>query len=76
MTYKEQREYEEIEDLITQTEQELERVNQGMSEAGSNYSKLQELSSVQQSLENKLDEMLERWSYLSELADKIAQSKG
>lgn len=75
MTYKEQREFEQIDDLIAQTEEELVTVNRQMNEAGSNYGKLNELVSQQQALEQKLDELMERWTYLNELAEKIVQGK-
>ncbi|MHB1404119.1 MAG: ABC-F family ATP-binding cassette domain-containing protein [Desulfitobacteriaceae bacterium] len=76
MTFKEQREYEQIEDHIAQTEAELATINQEMNRAGSDFDKLQELAVVQQSLVQKFDEMLERWTYLYELAERIARSKG
>jgi len=75
MSYKEQREFEQIDSLIAETEQELQKVTQEMSEAGSDYGRLNELTKVQQALETKLDEYLERWAYLNELAEQIAQSK-
>jgi ABC transport system ATP-binding/permease protein len=75
MSYKEQREYEQIEGLISETEENLKKINQEMNEMGSNYGKLNELVKVQQALEEKLDEYLERWTYLNELAERIAQNK-
>ncbi len=75
MTYKEQREYEGIEGVITNLEDALEKVNQEMLEAGSNYSKLNELQKSKEELERDLDIALERWSYLTELAEEIARKK-
>lgn len=75
MTYKEQREYEQIDDIIAQKEAELAKVNQEMNEAGSDYGKLNELVSQQQALEKTLEELMDRWTYLNELAEKISQSK-
>lgn len=75
MSFKEQREYERIEDQIAEVEEELKKVAQEMNEAGSNYGKLAELTKVQEGLEEKLNEYLERWTYLNELAEKIAESK-
>ncbi|MEA4901997.1 ABC-F family ATP-binding cassette domain-containing protein [Desulfitobacterium sp.] len=75
MTYKEQREFEQIDGLIAQKEEELAKVNQEMNAAGSDYGKLSELIGQQQLLEQKLDELMERWTYLNELAEQIARSK-
>lgn len=75
MTYKEQREYEQIDDIIAQKEAELAQVNQEMNEAGSNYGKLNELISQQRALEKSLEELMDRWTYLNELAEKISQNK-
>ena len=75
MTYKEQQEYEQIEDYITRTEQELQSINHAMDEAASDFEKLSELTVLQQMSERKLDELLERWTYLNELAEKIANNR-
>lgn len=70
-TYKEQREYEQIDDIIAGAEKELREVTAAINAAGSNFELLQELAQVQQNLESRLDELLERWTYLNELAEKI-----
>lgn len=74
-TFKEQREYEQIDDVIANVEKELREVKAKINEAGSNYVLLQELVSVQQGLEAQLDDLLERWTYLNELAEEIAQNR-
>lgn len=76
MTYKEQQEYAQIDAQIAQAEEELEKNNQEMNDAGSDFGKLNELVKLQQTLEQKLDDLLERWTYLTELAEKIAENKG
>lgn len=75
MTYKEQREFEGIEDVIANLEDALGKVNQEMLEAGSDYSKLSELQKSKEELERNLDISLERWAYLTELAEEIARKK-
>lgn len=70
-TFKEQREYEQIDDIIAGVESELQQVNAGIGTAGSNFELLQELTEAQQRLESKLEELLERWTYLNELAEEI-----
>lgn len=76
MTYKEQREFEQIDDVIAEKEAELAKINQEINEAGSDYGKLNELASQQHMLEQALEELMNRWAYLNELVEKIAQSKG
>ncbi|AFQ45871.1 ABC-F family ATP-binding cassette domain-containing protein [Desulfosporosinus meridiei] len=76
MTYKEQQEYAQIDDQIAEVEGLLKKNSQEMNEAGSDFGKLTELAALQQTLEQKLDDLLERWTYLTELAERIAESKG
>ena len=76
MTFKEQREFEQIDDQIAEAEERLKVNLQMMNEAGSDFGKLNELDKARQELEQTLEELLERWTYLNELAEKIAQSKG
>lgn len=71
-TFREQKEFEQIDEIIARVEKELQEVNIKINEAGSDFMLLQELAGVQQSLEEKLDELLERWTYLNELAEEIA----
>lgn len=76
MTFKEQQDFAQIDDQIAQVEDELQKNSQMMNEMGSDFGKLTELVTVQQTLEQKLDVLMERWTYLNELAEKIAQNKG
>ena len=75
-SFKEQREFEQIDDLIADTEKDLLEVNDKIDFAGSNYALLQELVKAQQELERKLEELIERWTYLNELAEEINRNKG
>ncbi|HUX46813.1 MAG TPA: ABC-F family ATP-binding cassette domain-containing protein, partial [Desulfosporosinus sp.] len=75
MTYKEQQDYDQIEDQIAQAEEELQKNNQLMNDMGSDFGKLTELVEIQKALETKLDDLLDRWTHLNELAEKIAQNK-
>lgn len=72
-SYKEQREYEEIDELIARAEEELKKIKMKVNGAASDYQKLQELVRVQRELEHKLEELLERWTYLNELAEEIGR---
>lgn len=75
LTFKEQKEFDEIDDRIAETEQQLAEVIEGINQAGSDYGTLQTLTDKQQELEAKLNELLERWTYLNELVETIEQNK-
>lgn len=75
LTFKEQKEYEQIEEKIAQTEKELEEVNTRINGAGSDYGLLQELVKSQEGLARELEELMERWVYLNELVEQIHQNK-
>ena len=70
-SYKEQREWETIDEDIQKLEGDIEELDKQMEEAASEYTKLQELLKQKQELEIKLEEKMERWMYLSELNEKI-----
>ncbi len=74
-TFKEQKEFEEIDGLIAKQESELEKLKGEIDKSSSDFSKLQELLAKQQQLEGQLENSMERWTYLYELADKIEKSK-
>lgn len=70
-TYKEQKEYEQIDSLIADLESKISETDAGMNAAASDFTKLQELQSVKEQLEKQLEEAMERWVYLNELAEAI-----
>ena len=72
-SFKEQKEFDEIDSIIALTEEELGRVNKKIDAAGSNYEFLQELLPEQHELEEKLSSLMDRWVYLNELAEKIEE---
>jgi len=72
-TFKEQKEYGEIDAVIAKVEDEIKMIGNRMNTCGSDFSLLQELTGVQQQLEKKLEELLERWTYLNELAEEIGE---
>lgn len=71
-SFKEQKEFAEIDDKIAQAEDELREINQKIDQAASDYKRLEELLPVRQEVEERLDYLLERWTYLNELAEEIA----
>ena len=74
-SYKEQREFETIDDDIAALESAIEEVDGRIAEAGSDYCKLQELTVKRDELTAALDEKMERWVYLNDLAEKIEAQK-
>ena len=72
-SFKEQREYEEIDAVIADLEEKIEQTEQEIKENSSDYSALQELTEKKDSLEAELAEKMERWVYLNDLAEKIAE---
>ena len=71
-TYKEQREYETIDDDIAALEQKLESIERQIEANATNSVKLRELMAEQEKTQALLDEKTERWVYLNDLAEKIA----
>jgi ATP-binding cassette subfamily F protein uup len=74
-TYKEQREFESIDDVIAKLEEKIEQTEQKMAEAFSDYTYLQQLSDEKEELEEKLELATDRWVYLNELQEEIIQNK-
>ena len=75
-TFKEQREFDTIEADIAALEDRLGQLEGEMSVAGSDYVKLQELTDEQSEVSALLEEKIDRWVYLTDLAEKIAAQEG
>ncbi len=74
-TFKEQREFDTIDDELAELETALKENAAAMSACGSDYVRLQELTQRQDELNARLEERTERWMYLNELKERIdAQS--
>lgn len=71
-TYKEQREYETIDDEIAALEEKLASIEGQIGANATNSVKLRELMEEQEKVQAQLDEKTERWVYLNELAEQIA----
>lgn len=72
-SYKEQREYETIEDDIAALEEKLEKLDADMTANATNSVRLGELMEEKEQAEQQLEEKMERWEYLEDLAGKIAE---
>lgn len=71
LSFKEQREYDEIEAVIAETEGELKVVQLQMTQNASDYGKLNELTKEETRLQEKLDYLMERWAYLEEIVEQM-----
>lgn len=70
-SYKEQREYEVIEDEIAALEEKIEELEAGILKAARDFVKLNELTAEKEKTQDMLDEKMDRWMYLEELKAKI-----
>ena len=75
-TFKEQREFETIDDELAQLEADMAACQAEQETCGSDYVKLQELQARQAELETALEEKTERWVYLNELKEQIDAQNG
>ncbi len=71
-SFKEQREWDTIEDEIAKLEADLEALDGQIAESATNYGKLNQLMTEKAEKEMLLEEKMDRWMYLQELAEKIA----
>ena len=70
-SYKEQREYETIEDDIAALEQQIADTEAEITASSSDYVALQKLTERREQLSQALSDKMDRWVYLSDLADRI-----
>jgi ATP-binding cassette subfamily F protein uup len=71
-SFKEQREFETIDDDIAALEAQLADTETQIAASGADYVRLSELMAQKEQLEAALEEKTERWVYLNDLAEKIA----
>lgn len=71
-SYNEQREFNTIDNDIAELEQKISETEEKISKETSNYTKLQELMAEKSTLEGLLSEKMDRWVYLNDLAEQIA----
>lgn len=74
-SYQEQKEYETIDEDIAKLEQEIEETEQKIEKAATEYSKLNELMILKGKLVQQLEEKMERWVYLNDLAEQIEAAR-
>ena len=74
-SYNEQREYETIEEDIEKLESKIEELEADILKNASNFVKLNELTNEKMKAEAALEEKMERWEYLEDLAERIQKQK-
>ncbi|MDK0933709.1 ABC-F family ATP-binding cassette domain-containing protein [Clostridium perfringens] len=74
-SFKEQREFETIDEEIMTLEEKIEELDSLMTKHASEYGRLQELIEEKANVEEELAFKYERWEYLNELAAQIEENK-
>lgn len=74
-SYKEQREYETIETDIAALEERMDEIDTEIAKCATDFVRLNELTEEKTKVNTELEEKLERWEYLEELAAKIEAQK-
>lgn len=73
-SYKEQREFDTIDEDIASLEEKLEALEVKIGEASTEYSKLSKLMEEKELLSKELEDKMDRWVYLNDLAEQIANN--
>ena len=71
-SFKEQREYETIDDDIAAVEDKISALDHEIMANATNSGKLNELTQEKEQAEKSLEEKMDRWVYLNDLAEQIA----
>lgn len=71
-TYKEQKEYETIDEDIAALEEKIEELENKILSSARDFVKLNEYTLEKEKVEQQLAEKMDRWVYLNELAERIA----
>ena len=74
-SYQEQKEYETIEAEIAGLEEKIEDLEQEILRNARDFGKLNELTAEKEQAELRLEEKMDRWMYLEELAARIRQGE-
>ncbi|MEG2296248.1 MAG: ABC transporter ATP-binding protein, partial [Clostridium sp.] len=74
-TFKEQKDWETIDDDIAKLEDTIASLEEQMAAAATNYAKLNQLMTEKAEKEQQLEEKMDRWMYLNELMEEIESQK-
>ena len=75
-TFKEQRDFDTIDETIASLEAKLESLSKDMEANSSDYSKVTAIMQEQEETQRLLDEAMERWMYLQEKYEQMQAAKG
>lgn len=74
-SYQEQKDYETIEDDVAALEESIDQLDKDIAAYATDFPKLNKLMEQKAIFEANLEEKMERWMYLTELAEKIEAQK-
>lgn len=74
-SYKEQKEFETIDEDIEKLEEKIAELEEQISKCATDFIKLNELMQEKEKMEAELSDKMERWVYLNDLAEKIEAQK-
>lgn len=74
-TYMEEKEYQTIENEIAVLEEKIENIEKDIVKFSRDFVKLNELTKEKEQLAEKLNEKMDRWMYLEDLAERIKNEK-
>ena len=74
-TYKEQKEFETIDEDIEKLEEKIAELDGQISKCATDFIKLNELMQEKEKTEAELSDKMERWVYLNDLAERIEEQK-
>jgi len=69
LSFKEQKEWETITDDIAKMEEKIMQAEEGISLAGADFTKLQQLTAELETYNSEYEQLIERWSYLDEIVN-------
>lgn len=75
LTFKEQKEYEQIDKVIEDLEATLSKIDIELDQTSSDFERLQKLILEKELLKTQLNEAMDRWEYLNCLIEEIAKNK-
>ena len=74
-SYKEQKEFETIDEDIEKLEEKIAELEEQISKCATDFVKLNELMQEKEKTEDELSDKMERWVYLNDLAERIEEQK-
>ena len=74
-TFAEQKEFETIDEDIEALENKMETIEEEISKNATNFVKLNEWVQEKENVQKQLDEKMERWVYLNDLAERIEEQR-